>query len=95
MNEEVSTSIRLATRKVIVYCDSQSATRVSKNSTFHLRSKHIDFRYHWIRDMLENKKLHLEKVHTSNNGSYMLTKVFLKNQLDAYRQRAVLVEPLM
>ena len=40
-----------------VYCDSQSAIHLSKNSTYHSRSKHIDVRYHWIRDVLEMKEL--------------------------------------
>ena len=30
----------------VLYCDSQSAIHLSKNSTFHSRSKHIDVRYH-------------------------------------------------
>ena len=79
--------------KYIVYCDSQSVIHLSKNSTFHSRSKHIDVRYHWIRDMLESKELHLEKVHTSENGSDMFTKVLPKNQVEACRGRAGLVEP--
>ena len=69
----------LQQEKYIVYCDSQSAIHLSKNSIFHSRSKHIDVRYHWIRDMLESKKLHLEKVHTSENGSNMFIKVLPKN----------------
>ena len=39
--------------KYVVYSDSQSAIHLSKNSTFHSRSKHIYVRYHWIRDVLE------------------------------------------
>ena len=43
--------------------------------------------------MLESKELHLEKVHTSENGSDMFTQVFPKNQLEACRGRAGLVKP--
>ena len=32
--------------KYVVYSDSQSAIHLSKNFTFHSRSKHIDVRYH-------------------------------------------------
>lgn len=39
------------------------------------------------------KQLHLEKVHTSDNGSDMLTKTLPKEKLDAFRQRTSLVEP--
>ncbi|RVW24726.1 Retrovirus-related Pol polyprotein from transposon TNT 1-94 [Vitis vinifera] len=31
----------------LLYCDSQSVIHLSKNPTFHSRSKHIDMRYHW------------------------------------------------
>lgn len=58
----------------IVYCDSQSAIHLSKNSSFHYKSKHIDIRYHWIRNILDEKLLQLEKIHTDRNGSDMLTK---------------------
>ena len=35
-----------------LFCDSQIAIHLSKNSMFHSRSIHIDVRYHWIRDVL-------------------------------------------
>ena len=83
----------LQQEKYVVYSDSQSAIHLSKNSTFHSRSKHIDVRYHWIRDVLETKQLHLEKVHTSENGSDMMTKALPKEKLEACRQRAGLLKP--
>jgi len=61
--------------KYVLRCDSQSAIHLAKNSTFHSRSKHIDVRYHWIRDVMEDKLLQLEKVHTDENWSDMMTKV--------------------
>ncbi|KAL6544050.1 hypothetical protein OROGR_010547 [Orobanche gracilis] len=61
-------------RRYVVLCDSQSAIHLAKNATFHKRTKHIDVRYHWIRDALEEGLLKLEKVHTDDNGSEMLTK---------------------
>ena len=45
----------LKQEKYVVYSDSWSATHLSKNSTFHLRSKHIDVRYNWISDVPESK----------------------------------------
>ena len=56
-----------------VLCDNQSAIHLSTNPTFHSRSKHIDVRYHWIQDVLDEKLLQLEKVHTDENGSDMMT----------------------
>ncbi len=62
--------------RYLLYCDSQSAIHLGKNSTFHGRSKHIDVRYHWIRDVLDSKLLELDKIHTNDNGSDMMTKAF-------------------
>ncbi|CAL1383495.1 unnamed protein product [Linum trigynum] len=54
--------------RYVLYCDSQSAIHLCKNPTFHSRSKHIDVQYHWIRDVLEEKLLELNKVHTDSGG---------------------------
>ena len=75
----------LQQEKYVVYNDSQSVIHLSKNSTFHSRSKHIDVRYHWIRDVLESKKLYIKKIHTSENGPDMLTKCLPKEKLEACR----------
>ena len=55
--------------KYILYCDSQSAIHLSKNSGFHSRFKHIDVHYHWIRNVLNKKLLQLEKIHTDDNDT--------------------------
>ena len=68
--------------KYVLLCDNQSAIHLSKNASFHSRSKHIDVRYHWIRDVLDSKQMQLEKVHTDDNGADMLTKVMTKGKLE-------------
>ena len=83
----------LKQEKYVVYSDNQSVIHLSKNSTFHSRSKHINVKYHRILDVLELKQLYLEKIHTSENGSDMLTKCLPKEKLETYRQRAGLVKP--
>lgn len=70
----------------VLYCDNQSAIHLSKNSTFHSKSKHIDVRYHWIRDVLESKLLHVEKIHTNNNRADMMTKVLPKDKLEVCKE---------
>ena len=79
--------------KYNLYCDNQSAIHLCKNSTFHSRSKHIDVRYHWIWEILDSKLLTLENVHTSDNGTDMLTKALSKEKLLFCKQEADLVEP--
>ena len=78
--------------RYVLFCDSQSAIHLSKNPTFHSKSKHIELRYHWIRDVLEKKELVLEKIHTSENGSDMMTKSVPPLKLEACCEKAGLVE---
>ena len=54
---------------VQLYCDSQSAIYLAKNQVYHARTKHIDMRFHKIRELVSSGKLLLEKVHTSENAA--------------------------
>jgi hypothetical protein len=47
-----------------LYCDSESAIHLANNSAFHSKTKHIKLRYHFIRSILEDGHLKLEKIHT-------------------------------
>ena len=42
--------------------DSQSAILLEKNPGYHAKTKHIDVQYHFVIDMVEDKKVLLEKV---------------------------------
>jgi hypothetical protein len=57
-----------------LYCDSKSVIHLAKNSAFHSKTKNIQLRYHFIRSILEDGYLKLEKIHTSQNTADMLTK---------------------
>ena len=35
-----------------IYCDNQSCVKLLENSMFHDRSKHIEIKYHYIKDMV-------------------------------------------
>lgn len=64
-----------------LYSDSQSAIHLAKYSTFHSMTKHIKLKYHFIRSMLEDGELKLEKIHTSQNPVDMPAKVVTKEKL--------------
>ena len=61
-------------KAVRIDCDSQSAICLAKNPTFHARSKHIDVQYHFVREMVEENKVLLQKVDTLKNVADSLTK---------------------
>ena len=66
-----------------LYCDSQSVIQLAKNAAYHSTTKHIQHRYHWIREQVEDREFALTKIHTAENGSDMLTKVLIPDKLDA------------
>ena len=35
-----------------IHCDKQSCMKLSENPVFHDKSKHIEIKYHYIRDMV-------------------------------------------
>ena len=57
-----------------MHCDNQSAIYLAKNQVYHARMKHIDVRFHKIRELIITGDIVLEKVHTSENAADMLTK---------------------
>ena len=61
----------------ILHSDSQSAIMFAKNPMFHAKTKHIEVKYHFLCQVLEDKHLELVKVHTDDNPADFLTKSLL------------------
>jgi hypothetical protein len=83
----------LVQENFVLHCDSQSAIHLSKHPTFHSRSKHIEVRYQWIRDAMEMKSFVVEKIHTDDNVSDMMTKPLPREKFEFCRREAGLSEP--
>ena len=60
---------------VEIFSDSQSAIQLLKNQVFHERTKHVDVRYHFIRENVSSGAVKLEKISTVDNPTDMATKV--------------------
>ncbi|GKD59420.1 retrovirus-related pol polyprotein from transposon TNT 1-94 [Tanacetum coccineum] len=58
-----------------VNCDNQGVIHISRNHVFHERTKHINVRYHFIREVLKTKTVKVLKVGTEHNAADALTKV--------------------
>ena len=52
---------------LVVYNNSQGVIALSKNLVYHNDSKHIDVRYHFVRDYVISGKINLEKISTIYN----------------------------
>nr|GEY37681.1 hypothetical protein [Tanacetum cinerariifolium] len=58
----------LGFNKIPMYCDNKSAIALCCNNVQHSRSKHIDIRYHFIKELVENEAIELYFVNTENSG---------------------------
>ena len=59
---------------LVLYVDNMSAINISKNPVQHSRTKHIDIRHHFIRELVEDKVITLEHVPTENQLADLFTK---------------------
>ena len=59
---------------ITLHCDNQGAIALSKDNKFHARTKHIDIRYHFIREAVENNEVFTHYVPTDENVAYIFTK---------------------
>ncbi|KAL0711952.1 hypothetical protein Bca4012_018930 [Brassica carinata] len=57
-----------------LHCDSQSAISLGRNPVHHERTKHIDNKFHFIRDLIADATTVLNKIHTSVNPADFLSK---------------------
>ena len=48
---------------------------MAKNQMYHARMKHIDVRFHFVREILDEGDIELLKIHTKENLADMLTKM--------------------
>ncbi|RVW49846.1 Retrovirus-related Pol polyprotein from transposon RE1 [Vitis vinifera] len=76
----------IATGTMVVFCDNTSAINISKNPVLHSRTKHIDIRHHFIRDLVEDKVVSLEYVPTEGQIADILTKPLDVSRFESLRK---------
>ena len=72
--KQILRDYRIDQGTIVVFCDNTSAINISKNPVLHSRTKHIDIRHHFIRDLVEDKVVSLEYVPTKGQIADILTK---------------------
>ena len=69
------TDMGLMQRSITLHCDSMSAIHLAVNQKMDGRLKHIDIRYHYLREVVDEKKIDLTKIGGKDNPADALTKV--------------------
>lgn len=60
--------------KIRIFADNQSSIKITENDKFSNRTKHIDTKYHFIKDLAASGELELRYVNTSDNIADLMTK---------------------
>lgn len=61
-------------KSVILNVDNQGAMKLATNPVFHNRSKHIDIKYHHIREVIKKKEIQLKYLNTDDMIADICTK---------------------
>jgi hypothetical protein len=76
----------------VVHYDNQSCIKLIENPVFHDRSKHIDMKYHYIRDLVKRKTVKLQYISTSEQVVDIMTKPFPLRQFVQLRGKIGVAE---
>lgn len=69
----------------VIYEDNQGCIALSDNPVYHRRTKHIDIRYHFIRERVASKEIELKYVPTKYQLADLLTKGLAKPRVVVLR----------
>ena len=70
-----------------IWCDNQSCIKLSEIPMFHDKSKHIEVRYHYIRDIVEKGATKLHYLAIDEQVANALTKTLSKVKLEYFREK--------
>ncbi|CAN1345666.1 Retrovirus-related Pol polyprotein from transposon TNT 1-94 [Linum perenne] len=69
-----------------LFCDNTSAINISKNPVLHSRTKHIDVKYHFLRDLVSQKIIDIKFIPTDFQLADIFTKALKEDQFIFIRQ---------
>nr|GFC11223.1 hypothetical protein [Tanacetum cinerariifolium] len=76
------TDYGLGFNKIPMYCDNKSAIALCCNNVQHSRSKHIDIRYHFTKEQVENRVAELYFIRTQYQLADIFTKALCRERIE-------------
>jgi hypothetical protein len=76
----------------IIHCDNKSSIRLSEHPMFHERSKHIEIKYYFIRDKVQEGEVKLQYIPTNEQTIDILTKPLSRIKFAYFREKMGIVE---
>ena len=72
-------------KPTVIHEDNQSAICIAQNTQYHGKTKHIDIKYHFVREKLSDKTVELRYCPTSDMLADMLTKGLTRDKFTQLR----------
>jgi hypothetical protein len=76
----------------VIHCDNQSYLKLTENPIFHDKSKHIEMKYHFIRDMVQRHTIKLQYIRTDEQIADILTKPLSLGKFVYFRDKLGMAE---
>ena len=70
-----------------IFSDKQSCVKLLENPMFHEKSKHIEIKYHYIRDMVQIGAVKFHYVATNEKIADVLTKLLARVKFEYFREK--------
>ena len=75
-----------------IYFNNQSCVKLSKKLVFHDKLKHIEIKYHYIRDMVQRGAVKLHYVVTDEHTADVLTKPLAIVKFEYFREKLGVIQ---
>ena len=68
-------------------CNNQGAIMLAKDNKFHSQTKHINLHYHFIHEAVEDKKIFIKYIPSSDNITDIFTKALAQPKFETFVEK--------
>jgi hypothetical protein len=76
----------------LIHCDNKICVRPSMNPVSHDKSKHVEIKYHYIRDMVQRRTIILQYISTDELTADIMTKPLSRAKFVYFRDKLGVAE---
>ncbi len=77
---------------IVIYCDNISSMLIVSNPIYHVKTKHIEVHYHFIKKKVLTKEIDLIHVSTKNQVANIFTKALGTDKVRKFRKMLSVLE---
>ena len=74
----------LKVNTVKLFMNNNLIMKLIKNSEFHARTKHIEIRHHFIKNVIESERIRLLKINENDNSTDLFIKPLFKSTFEKH-----------